>query len=1375
MKITRKMINIALASAAGLVVVVSAASAIGGSYASYKQYYDDLQSQRSYEEYLNSLPLEFLGITAQVKDGVNYFTNGRANPKADDFLVKAQFTEKGKESEKIIQSSDYSITVPEDFSSNGGKVTVSYTYTYEEEKKTDEAGEEEVTEPKTVTKTAEVDISLLAVKISRLVMEEQPYRVYYSDDMKFSVDGMKVKAVYNDESEKDVDLKDITIDNDGALSEGQSSAKIHYKDGEDEVSFDVPVTVVKKADYVDGNIVSIAQDGEVSLKEGEPLTSAKLNVRAQYSNGNRLIVDPSLYEVEGNITSASFMKNCILTIKMKNSSLFASTSVKVSNFVDANTFTQEGGTKKTVEAYIESSKETENVTLVENTKNISFEFNVSCISKTKFRIRLANLGAEDISLGKNVSLFVNGHEIPLDDATILPATNGTYSLLDLDLPDLVLKEGKNEVKLSVKDDKANIAVAQIEAYNKYEGEIYSSLDEYMGVVAKNNDTFDANLAQLVHWDDPRPNPYCHGLTTDGQYIYGTTTSWSQDMRRIKVFKLDPTTKQIVATSSPTGADYYEKNTGITYYDGKLVLFHSEGGQSYINVNDFVDGASFVDCADGEEILKFDGMENASIRDVYYNANYETFAVLVDKTISIFDKDMKLVTSFNPKISGAYGNISRMSGTSQYILVNYSKDGNNRPTIAVYDYSGNRIGQYQIPNSVDDMGGEESIYVPEKMNTQGITYLNGVFYFSILRFNQKNDSGTLGDAYTIMSAELKTIKENVDSKYTLGEYVEACASDYSPSTSANPVIGSNGQINTGGYHMGLASDGEYIYASKSVDGNHASNISKIDPNTWEVVEQTAAFDTLLPKTEDGKYVSDDNSQLFVKDGKVYTILYPGDSKCKVVSIPTDAIAGKLPTEDTLPFEDKTNKRVRSVYYSEITSQYAVIDDSKSLYFFDEDGNQVNSTISLKGYSNWPAASITGDNKYIYVSYRATNQATLPIEIYTLSGDYVGISSTSGIKLGENNFNIQSIVSHNNEMYVGPCTWEGSHGTYIWKIDTDSNVFPTSKLDRIEVTCDTNRFIIGENIRNHIKVVAYYEDGTKEKVTDFTLDKETFTSESDTSFTVSYKKGTVVKTFDVTGLTVTNGSLFGDIYSMNPSLSLSFASQSIDSSITQYLMGGTYHDGYIYLASSAGGSHTPTTVRKIDSTNFKVVASKTISNASYSSDGSQLFVKGNDLYLITGVQNGEEMWKIDLTNDFTSSDKQFEKVSFPIVGATGIQFNEYNNQYAALIGGKVKTYDEAGNELKTFSQGASASGYGSSSIFVDDEYIYVSFKVNGQKQVPILIYRWDGSYVGRVNITMPTDLADTSYNIQSVFIKGNTLYGVVCTWGKVGGIILEAQFA
>ena len=142
---------------------------------------------------------------------------------------------------------------------------------------------------------------------------------------------------------------------------------------------------------------------------------------------------------------------------------------------------------------------------------------------------------------------------------------------------------------------------------------------------------------------------------------------------------------------------------------------------------------------------------------------------------------------------------------------------------------------------------------------------------------------------------------------------------------------------------------------------------------------------------------------------------------------------------------------------------------------------------------------------------------------------------------------------------------------------------------------------------------------------------------------------------------------------------------------------------------------------------------------------------------------------------NSEKAFTKVSLPITGATGIQWNDAKNQYAALIGSKVKIYDSTGKEIKTFANDAWVDGYSASSIFADDEYIYVSFKKNAQPNVPVCIYRWDGTYVGRVQIGIPSDLADTNYNIQSVFIKENKLCATACAWGQLGVPIWEADFA
>lgn len=1372
MKISRKLLNTIIGITAGVAIVSTATTIMATSYSDYINYYNRVLEEKEHQKYLNSLPLELLGIDASLKSGVNYYDNGRANPKTDDFHVVAHFTEKGKEFDSILQAKDYAIEVPEDFKDNGGTVKVSYTYTYEEEKKenaSSSSSEEAPSEPKTVTKTADVDISLTAIKLDHLVLIENPYRVYYREGMAFSKEGMKAKVVYNDGSEKTLDASSIAIEGNDSLTVGMESAKVSYQEGDDKITLEVPITVVSDDEYSDGNIVAIDAEGTPILKEGDPLSSANVAVRASYSNGNRLILGPNSYTKTSNVSKASFMKNCILTIKTNGANpVETRIAVKVNNGYSADDI-KTGGTSSKVHSFINGSKEETESVVVTGAASFAYEIDVPYVAKTNFTVRLANIGNEMVSLGKSLSLKVNNIDIPLNQTQMIPSGEGQYCLNDIALPDLVLKAGKNKVVLSLKNNGDTLAISRFDMYTMYQGEVYSSLDEYMGKVAKEGGTFDADLSQVVDWGNEVAS-YCHGLATDGTYIYGTFTNYSTSARKMKVAKYSPD-GTLLATSAWTNANYLETCAGVTYYDGKLVLFHSGGGQSYLETKDLKDGASFIECKEGEEIFSFEGLDGKTIRDVYYNANMERFAVLVDNSITLFTKDMQKICSFSPKIVGDYGNAVRMSGAGRYILVNYSKNGVNQPVIAVYDYDGNRIGQFQIPNSLSDMGGETALPKPNCMNTQGFTYLDGTFYFSLIRFTQ----GKVKDGTSIMTAKLKMIKDELESDFSFGEYISACGDDYDVETEAKPVIGQKGNIQKGGYQMGLAADGECIYAAKNTYGNAKTALYKIDPATWEVKEQTAEFSTMLPS--DGP--TDDNSQLMVKDGKLYTFIYPDSDKCRALSIPLTEFASGTPKEEKLPFEGKTEARVRSCYYSEITEQYAVVDDNKKLYYFDENGDQVGETKNLVGSAGMNVRSITGDDKYVYISYSTNNQASLPIETYTLTGDYVGLTPIPGISLGELNgqkqgFNIQSTVCYKGDFYAGVCTWQGDFGLNIWKASVDPDVFTMPRLSRIEASSDTNRFLDGEEIAKHLTVTAYYEDGSKAKVEDFTVSPSLATSGL-TSFTVSYTEGKVTKTCEISGFSVvapSSGSL-GDYFLTNGEegmKNLAFSDVSIDNEVKQYVMGGAYYNGYIYLASAqsiSNNTKTYTIVSKIDPKTYDVISSKKIDHADFGGDGAKLFIKGTKLYFITSARLTNsapyELWSIDLddkVNGFDSETGAFAKVDdFPISGASSIQYSATNDKYALLQDNNLLVADKDGKNLASVS--CSLSGYTPSSVFVDDNYIYVSYKTDNQKAAPIAIFDWSGDKIGTAQIGVPNGLS--KYNVQAIFSNGKDIYAAICNWG------------
>ena len=157
-KMSLKLIKIIVGIACGVIVVAVTLGVMLGSYGNWRGYYDRLMAEREHQKYLESLPLEFTGISAALADGVVFYDNGTADPEAYDFTVSANFTEKGREFSRKLSLGDYSIEVPDDFADHGGAVTISYTY--QPEKAEDAAEDDPLPDP--ITKTTQVNISLVA-------------------------------------------------------------------------------------------------------------------------------------------------------------------------------------------------------------------------------------------------------------------------------------------------------------------------------------------------------------------------------------------------------------------------------------------------------------------------------------------------------------------------------------------------------------------------------------------------------------------------------------------------------------------------------------------------------------------------------------------------------------------------------------------------------------------------------------------------------------------------------------------------------------------------------------------------------------------------------------------------------------------------------------------------------------------------------------------------------------------------------------------------------------------------------------------------------------------------------------------------------------
>lgn len=105
-----------------VIVIVSVITVPLASYLPYKQ-----RSEAALEA-VQKADLETLkSITAELKDGVVYYADGKAEVSVEDFIVKAKYGGKYVEAKYVdIAPEDCVLNVPQTFAQDGGKVTIIY-------------------------------------------------------------------------------------------------------------------------------------------------------------------------------------------------------------------------------------------------------------------------------------------------------------------------------------------------------------------------------------------------------------------------------------------------------------------------------------------------------------------------------------------------------------------------------------------------------------------------------------------------------------------------------------------------------------------------------------------------------------------------------------------------------------------------------------------------------------------------------------------------------------------------------------------------------------------------------------------------------------------------------------------------------------------------------------------------------------------------------------------------------------------------------------------------------------------------------------------------------------------------------------------------
>lgn len=1004
---TKKGVKTSVGIVAALVAVVSTISIMVPSYVAYKKYYDAAIAEREHQKYLNSLPLEFLGISAELSDGKEYYTDGKAHPENEDFTVTAHFTEKGKDFDKILRTDDFVVTAPEDFASKGGKIVVSYTYTPEKTKEDDP-------EPEPITKTDEIEISLTKVIVKSLEITQLPYRVYYSDDMEFDPTGIKVKAIFNNGHTVELNDKDIAVNTKGKLSSSLEAAQISYTCEEVTVTTDVPIKVDTKTNYVDGDILSISTEDEVFVNDGDILSDITLNIRANYENGNKLLLPHDKYVVEGNMDKASFASNCVLNISLKNNKdVSCKVVATVKRVIEMENSTLVGGIKKTI---TDNNKDIQIVEGFENGNSISFTINSTNNVKGDLSMRMSNLSNTGITLDNIMTLKINGRYNPIISSI---ASSETYSFEKLILTNALLKAGENKIEITFKNMKdINVAIDSASFQTKYDGVLYANMDQYLEKSLSSGNTIDLKVSAVGNWDGTG-GAYGHGLCSDGTYLYAPHTGYSESTRKIVVNKYDPSTGKVLKSSPATEQGALESTAGITYYDGKIIVYFANGKCMAID--------SSLDGNWNEYDYGFKGLEKSIFKDVYFNSSKKQFAILSGESIYIYKNDRTAKTSF-ALMNETGGSIKRITGTPDYIYAVFSKDGAYKPIVHMYDWEGNFKGKIIIPNSNEVMG--NVVTKLSNTNVQGLVVFNDSLYFNVLKFSTANG----GDSTLIIKADYPKLSEKLEFNFTIVEYIDYCNDKSLTPTLDSESLGALNDV-AGGYAMGGCSDGKYIYAAVNVGGNNVTRVHKYDLNSGKLVAASKNFNVA---TMDG-----DNSRLFIKDGIIYCIGKDSEGKYgKLFELALDKFDDNATfKESTLSFESLG--ALKSAQYNQNFKKFALMVDNK-LVITDEKQNVLceEKTLSYPGFG---ASSLTADDKYIYVSYVVNNRSDLPMDVFDWEGNKIKTVLVPNFGLGNNssgdsvNFNVQCIFVHNGKLYASVCSWNSGANKYnLFKINFDKSV-------------------------------------------------------------------------------------------------------------------------------------------------------------------------------------------------------------------------------------------------------------------------------------------------------------------------------------------------
>lgn len=1068
-RITLIVLGVALLVSAGLVFLTS--------YTSWNDYYKQMLIKKErFDKEQEPEVTVMNGIRVSVKDGVGFFKNGKASADKANFIVEGLYTIGNevtkRDYEEELSASDYTLLAPEDFVENGGELK--FNFKTEEEKKDEEGntvyvkGDKDKGDkvdkdgfkldekgnkiPETVTVydfTETMNIELLDVKLDHIEVTKNPYLVAYAEGDKFQSAGMTVNAVYNDGSKIEnlaASLLDIKKD---ALTVEDKTVKLAYKYGEaeDEVIYgEVPISVMTKEEFTNGELENLTVIGDVSLEVGKDVSSVKPVVYASYSSGNYIKLDESEYNVSGLKGVAEFGKKYNLVI---TSAAQPEISTRLSLYPTKN-LAAEQATLKGATAYDGYVKDFDSGDYIE------FLYNSATATVVNFYLNMSNgylvyengaFVAKAINFNDFAYVSVNGK---LKQVSYGFSSGGPYEYMSDGLMTYdkvyigayAVKAGDNIVRICFKDSSSGVtaaygqyvagAIEKLEAATEVATSSYNSLGEYVVECKESGATEAYKVTKELEWGNfgiTSGTNWVYAAATDGDYIYFySNRAGSGDgligTQGATIIKYDPNEKKVVAYSA--AMNYAgETNASIFTRDGYVYSIASDGTFMRLPTSFTGNGTAKVEYVPSLALKNEKGESvNATLKAVYYNQTSRKYAALSGSNISIYNAKGEYETSFAVKTSvsvkkpdGTPGNASaaKITGDSDYIYVGYKNNGIISPAMTIYDWSGKFIADVQPTNTTDIMG----FATTGSCNVQSIVSLDGNVYFTMLRWVSGNQSSVYKVEAVGGSSEDKPVTENMD----LYEYIEACNEKGVTPSYIKTSLGMAQGVS--GYAHGLATDGKYLYVSyndTSAKGN--TSIAKIEAATGKFIGRTVTFE------RGGAWNNGD--YLCYMDGYVYVVLPNGTVKRVKADSITSANEAVCENYD-LKINGLTANKFAMTYNS-LVGKIAVLAGG-TVYIAGAKSLTVESSVAS---SLTKPMGIASDANYIYAFDEKNSEfGSALVNVYDWSGNLIkkGVVVPNLITTETNN-NVQSMCVINGEYYFLVCRW-GSGGEIV-KVSFDTSV-------------------------------------------------------------------------------------------------------------------------------------------------------------------------------------------------------------------------------------------------------------------------------------------------------------------------------------------------